>query len=185
LTALIATIAPGAAWLSSDSWWEHEDWIADRGAKFALLHGKTTIAAGTGAVDALRSFYAWSEASGWDDAQGGASAFLPLCRTPLTVFLVRAGAGWVWTFEDEFVPHALEFHGHSCRPAFSDLPNVSELREASVTAGEGENVEAFHYDYLRLAAAWPDKPRYIGGCGWCARVVEGRSAEVVELGALC
>jgi hypothetical protein len=183
VSAIIATIAPGAAWLSTDSLREDECAVVDRPGKFALLHQGHAVAAGIGRVGLVEGWCQWIEQRSWLDAVDGTSAFLRRALEPATMFLVRAGAGFAFTFEDGYQSHALQYNGHSCRPSFVDLPNVGELREASVTAGQGEAVEAFHYSYLCCAAAWPDKPRPIGGRGFCARLTEA-GAEMLELGAL-
>lgn len=180
MTAIIATIAPGAAWISTDSFRGQGN---ASGGKSALVHGGSMVAAATSETAVLDAWSCWLETVAWPQAVAGTGPLLRERRAKATTFLVRPGAGFAFTFEDGFQAHGLQYRGHSCRPSFADIPGIECLHEASVRAGQSEDVEQFHLAYLRAAADWPDKPRYIGGTGWCARLTE-RGGEVLELGAL-
>jgi hypothetical protein len=152
-----------------------------------LVHDATVAIAATGQLQTFHDFVQWALTLSWPDVLEGASGWLQACGTEATVFLLRCGEGWSWTFEDDYQPHELQIGAHSCRPSFADL---GEARLPALRAAQG--TEALHRAYLHAAAdasrsgaiLWRGVRRWIGGTGWCAQTNGAGVFEIRELGAL-
>jgi hypothetical protein len=172
MTAVVISLAADRAWITTDGLCLNPDGtVGECGPKFLIFNDGWCLA-GSGNVGDLTRF---ADRRAPDAAAfiEGAGAWLRNAGVRLTAFLVRAGAGWCWSYEDGYEQHQLQVGRHSARPA---VP-------AFTYADPFADVAAFHYAYLRAAAAAEiqDMPAPIGGKAWHVELPRG---ELVELGPL-
>ena len=182
MTAIIASIAPGAAWLSTDSFGLIDGEVIEFGAKVWPLPDGWALAGAAQDARVLELLAGWARDVPVERRPDLCQAWLRSSGERATVLLAAPGEGFASTFEDNYVPHALEVGTCTCRPGFAELNGFA-------FADPWVNIQAFHLVYLRAAArayragriTFEGRPSAIGGVAWSWA---SGAAEVTELGPL-